>query len=170
MNKNEKQKLAKIIIRMQHGGSATYETISFAEDLLTTFPQIQDSVYDLEEQAYMGKIVTILRSYLTKTINPAMVQGGRYIHTNRLYKNTFDIIPKILEDYLMETEELAEDIFDTLNDNVCGSVITERIRKILESPLWSDCVKQYVDELVEVRYLTGQLEEYSFLREVGEYL
>lgn len=168
MNKSERQKLAEIIIRMKHGGGATYETTGYAEDLMDTFPSVKDIVWYLEEDAYTKKVCDILSSFLSNLLNPALVTHGRYKPAYELRVQCKGLFEDLVNDYCIDAKILAGDLFEELDEHHDSYNRGQVIHELIGSPMWKKHVLAYTGDSLKVRYLTGQLEEFSFIREMQE--
>ncbi len=166
MTKNEKLKLAKIIISMKHGTGATYETLGYADELMNTFPKVESEVWELEESAYISNVVDIINAYLHGTINPPLINRGRYRPAHELWSSSGLILPSLIEEYLVEKEELAEDLFEKLDRHHDTYNRAQALHKLFSDPVWVQVLEEYVDDSIKVRYLKGELEEFSFIEEM----
>lgn len=170
MTKNEKKKLATLIIDMQHASHATYETASCAENLLEAFPCVKEFVWDLEEDTFTSKVCDILRGYLHSKLDPTFLGKGRYAPVRELNAWALGNLFPIVDEYIGQTEDLAEDVFEYLTEHAGNEVISVRIKEILESSMWRDTVFSHTTDPVRRRYLTNELEEYSFIKEMEKNL
>ena len=165
MNKTEKRKLAEIILDMQHGSGATYETASRADDLITTFPSVKEFIRELEEDVYVEKFAIFVKRFLYKTVNPVMVSSEKYASANNLAYRCSDYLQPLISDYCLDKEITAESLCDNL-EMVSDYLVNTEINSLLKDEIWCGLVDEITDDSLERRFLKGELEEYSFLEEM----
>jgi len=165
MTKSEKTKLAEIILDMQHGGGATFETASYADTLTYTFPSVKEFIWELEEGVYVKKVFDILYSFLFKTINPILVSNEKYKPANDLSHQCRDYLKPLVSEYCLAKEVEAETLYDDL-DHFHDFIVNEEIRILLRDEVWCNLVDEVTEDSLERRFLKGELEEYSFIEEM----
>ncbi|AUR89184.1 hypothetical protein NVP1121O_156 [Vibrio phage 1.121.O._10N.286.46.C4] len=170
MNKTEKKALAEILHCMTTGDGATFETASFAEDILESLPDVKSTFLQLKSDVMVECIKKVIYSFLVKTVDPCCISSEhnpRYKEAYRLRTGTYQLTLYIVMTYtedmpLAELEGIFEDVTDYKDAE-------DNIKAILSSRKWEDAVNYEMEEeclshdTVMYDFLLGKLEEYSLV-------